>query len=112
MQLFIELFKAKPKWLAMSDNERGEYIARAGASMQQILAEPGVELVGVGSADHAISLDAGYDFYAVWKLPDRQHVEMFENGIENDRWYDYFEQVNASGELADLDTMIQRLMTL
>ena len=74
--------------------------------------ERGGELVGVGSADPGTSHDAGYDFYAVWKLPTREIVQMFEKGIEDDGWYAYFEQVNASGELMEFDALAQRLVQL
>ena len=72
----------------------------------------GAELVGVGTADRDTSHDAGYDFYAVWKLPSREVVELFEKGIEDDDWYAYFEQVNASGELVEFDVLIQRAIEL
>jgi hypothetical protein len=37
---------------------------------------------------------------------------LFEKGIEDDDWYDYFEQVNVSGELDEFDPLIQRLIEL
>jgi hypothetical protein len=111
MQVYIELFRAKPAWQELDEEARAAYFARAGASIQRILEEPGVELLGVGSADPARSHDAGYDYFAVWKLPDRERVELFERGIEDDRWYDYFEQVNAGGELEPLEAVMGRVLT-
>jgi hypothetical protein len=72
--------------------------------MQGVL-ERGAELVAVGSADPGTCHDAGYGFYSLWKLPDREVVQVFEQGIEDDGWYEYFEQVNASGEIMEFDAL-------
>jgi hypothetical protein len=74
--------------------------------------DAGAEFVGVGAADPETRHDAGYDFYAVWKLPNPDVVQMLEKGIEDDDWYAYFDQVNASGELVEFDALIQRLIQL
>jgi len=37
---------------------------------------------------------------------------MFEKGIEDDDWYTYFEQVNASGELMEFDALIRQVIQL
>jgi hypothetical protein len=79
--------------------------------MQGVL-DAGAELVGSGAADPATSHRAGFDFFAVWKLPDTDVVREFEKGIERDNWYDYFEQVNASGELVDFASLAQQVMEL
>lgn len=79
--------------------------------MQTVL-DAGAELVGAGAADPETSRDAGYDFYSIWKFPNRDVVRMFESGIEDDGWYRYFEQINASGELVELDALIQRVIEL
>jgi hypothetical protein len=111
MHIYIELFKAKDAWLQLSAEKRAEYVQQVGSTMQGAL-DAGAELVGVGAGDPDTSHDAGYDFYSVWKLPDRDVVRMFEKGIEDDDWYSYFEQVNASGELVEFDALIQRVTAL
>jgi hypothetical protein len=111
MHLYVELFKAKDAWLALSTDERGAYMQRVGSSLQGVL-DAGAELVGVGAADPRTSHHAGFDFYAVWRLPNADAVQQFENGVEQDDWYTYFEQVNASGELVDYPVMVQRAIEL
>jgi hypothetical protein len=110
MHIYIELFRAKSSWLALTPNQRAEYVRRIAPSLQEMLAEPGVELVGVGRADPATSHAAGYDFYAVWKLPSADHVRRFERGIDDDGWYEYFEQANASGEAVAFEALIGELV--
>ncbi len=111
MHLYIELFKAKESWLALSADERAAYLQKAGGTMQGVL-EAGAEVVGVGAADPETSHDAGYDCFAVWKLPNREVVQAFERGIDDDDWYAYFEQVNASGESGGLEALMGRLIGL
>jgi Family of unknown function (DUF6616) len=111
MHLYIELFKAKDAWLELNPEQRGAYVEQVGSSMQGVL-DAGAELVGSGAADPATSHRAGFDFFAVWKLPDTDVVREFEKGIERDNWYDYFEQVNASGELVDFASLAQQVMEL
>ncbi len=47
MYLHIELWKAQSKWLALSQQERAEYLSKAGQSIQGILNEVGVEFISV-----------------------------------------------------------------
>jgi hypothetical protein len=109
MHMYIELFKARDTWYELSPEERGAYVQRVGASMSGIL-EAGGEIVGVGTADPGTSHHVGFDFYAVWKLPDAEVVQSFEQGIEDDEWYSYFDQVNAAGELTGFDAVAKLLM--
>ena len=109
MHLYIELFKPKDAWLQLSAEDRAQYLQTAGSTMQGAVAA-GAELVGVGAADSETSHDAGYDFYAVWKLPSPDVVELFEKGIEDDDWYSYFEQTNASGELVEFEALVRQVI--
>jgi hypothetical protein len=111
MHLYIELFNAKDAWLELSPEQRGAYVQQVGTSMQGVL-DAGAELVGSGASDPGTSHDAGFDFFAVWKLPNADVVREFEKGIERDRWYDYFEQINTSGELVDFASLAQQVMEL
>ena len=111
MHLYIELFKAKDAWLELSPEQRGAYVQQVGSSMQGVL-DAGAELVGSGATDPGTSHRVGFDFFAVWKLPNADVVREFEAGIERDKWYDYFEQVNASGQLVDFPSLAQQVMEL
>ena len=71
-------------WLELSSEERGAYVRQVGSSMQGVL-DTGAELVGSGAMDPGTSHRAGFDFFAVWKLPNADVVREFEEGIERDR---------------------------
>jgi hypothetical protein len=96
--VFVELWSAKPAWVAMSDEEQAAYIDRIGESIAG-LQDQGVELVHTAIADPETDLDAGYDYIAVLRMPDEETARAFEAQVRADGFYDYFEQINASGEI-------------
>lgn len=59
----------------------------------------GIELVGFADNDDPSGHDAGYDYLAVWTLPDAGAVTAFHSAVEQAGWHSYFHQVNASGEV-------------
>jgi hypothetical protein len=50
MHLYVELWKARPEWLALSVEERQKYFDKVGTEIQK-LTEAGVEVVGFAIND-------------------------------------------------------------
>ncbi len=98
MHLYVELWKARPEWLALSVEERQQYFDKIGAEIQK-LTEAGVEIVGFAINDEETPHRGDYRYLAVWKMPSLEQVEMLERSVEQAGWHEYFEQVNARGEL-------------
>lgn len=98
MFLYLELWKAKEAWRSLSPEDRGAYIEQIGPHIEELLGR-GVELVGIGTNDPGTDQRADYDYWAVWKMPDEELVEAFEAAVREDRFYDYFEQINACGRI-------------
>jgi hypothetical protein len=88
MHLYAELWKAWPKWLALAVGERKQYFDNVGTEIQK-LTDAGVEVVGFAINDEDTPNRGDYRYLAVWKMPS----------LEQSGWYEYFEQVNARGEL-------------
>lgn len=99
MHTFIELWKAKPSWDALSREERAAYMEQVGAGVQQ-LADAGVEAVTWGLVDEDTDRCGDFHFFAIWRMPDKQGVKLLEQAVEEAGWYEYMEQVNVSGEMA------------
>jgi len=55
-----------------------ENVREALAAMQK----GGIEVMGWGSVDPEISHRAGYDFYAVYRLQNKEQVRAFEEAVE------------------------------
>jgi hypothetical protein len=105
MQMFIELWKAKPAWEALGRDERAAYMEQVGAGVEQ-LAKAGVEVVAWGIVDEDTARRIDFDFFGVWKMHDKEGVKLFERTIQEAGWYEYMEQVNASGEMASPQEVI------
>ena len=98
MHLYVELWKARPAWLAMPAEERAAWVAALGPVMSDLV-RAGVELVGFAVTDADAPHDADYPYVAVWRMPTRELVHDFESAVEATGWHRYFEQVNVRGEL-------------
>lgn len=111
MQLYVELWQAQPKWLALSVAERQEYFEKVGSELQK-LTEAGVELVGFAINDEDTPYRGDYRYLAVWKMPSREQVEMLEASVQQAGWHDYFEQINARGELISPPQALEHMANL
>ena len=100
MYLYVELWKARPAWLALSREQRGAWMDNLLAGLQEQL-RSGVEVVGFARSDADTPLSAGYDFLAAWRMPSREAAEGFERFVEVAGWHEYFEQVNARGAVME-----------
>jgi hypothetical protein len=109
MRVFVELWNARPEWLELSREERAAYMQKVREGLAA-MREGGIEVLGWGSVDPETGHKAGYGFYAVYRVQDRDQVKAFEEAVEGAGWYGYFEQINASGELEDPHAVIDRLI--
>jgi hypothetical protein len=95
----------------MEEEERDNYMQQVGAGMGE-LAETGIEVVCWAANDPETSHRCGYEYLAVWKMPDEKSVKLFQESVEQAGWYNYFEQVNAGGAMSTPDEIISRIMKL
>lgn len=111
MYVYVELWKATPKWLALSRQEREDYMGKVGAGMQS-LSQMGIEVVAWGSVDPATYNKVPYDFFAVWNMPAQEAARGFEEAIRQAGWFDYFEQVCVGGVAEKPAAVIARHIAL
>jgi hypothetical protein len=111
MYLYIELWKVKPEWLGLSEKERGDYMSQLGPAIEG-LAKAGVEVVGWGLSDAETPYRGDYRYLAVWKMPNKDLVQQFEETVEQAGWQKYFEQINIRGELLTPEAAIGDMINL
>jgi hypothetical protein len=111
MYLFVECWKARPEWLALNTEARGNYMAELGKGIEALL-KSGVEIVSWSMNDLDTSNRASFDYFAVWKFPTKELATGFENIVQQSGWYNYFEQVNLKGELSSPDRCIGQIIGL
>lgn len=111
MKVFIEFWKAKEAWKQLSKEERGAYVTKTGPVIQDLVAK-GVTIDAWGMNDNTSPYRAKYDFYAVTKLPTQELLDSFQDVIEGAGWYDYFEQINMSGEDLGVEAVIGKMIDM
>lgn len=109
MYLYIELWKFRPAWLELSEGERKSWMDELLAGLQGQF-QSGVEVVGMAANDRDTPHPSGYDFMAVWKMPNKEIAKKFEAYVESSGLHEYYEQVNARGHVMSLDGVVEALL--
>ena len=111
MKIFIEFWKAKNSWFQLSTEERITYTTNMIPVMQD-LASKGVITEAWGENSDKSSYKADYDFYAITKFPNQELLDYFNEVLENANWYNYFEQINVSGDNLGVETVISKMIIM
>jgi len=111
MIYFIEIWNAKPTWLALSQEERGAYMANIGPHIADLVAK-GVKILTWSENDSNTSFRAGFDFFAIWSFPNQEIANDFQKLVEGAGWYNYFEQSNLMGAEDSAENVIGKLVQL
>ena len=103
-------FGTKQAWLDLSKEERQAFFNRVGGEIKKLMSQ-GVEVLGFAVNDEETPFRSDHQYIAVWKMPSAEQVEMLEKSVSRTGWYDYFDQVNARGQLisppAALEDMVK-----
>ncbi|MFI4859385.1 MAG: DUF6616 family protein [Phycisphaerales bacterium JB063] len=108
MHVLVEWWNARPAWAALSAEDRRAYVAQLGPAIEQLMGL-GIEIVAFAQNTDPSPQRAGYDYLAVWTLPDADTVATFHDAVTQAGWHDYFDQVNASGEVQSPDVVLGAL---
>ncbi|MEO1450856.1 MAG: DUF6616 family protein [Bacteroidota bacterium] len=111
MIYFIELWNAKPEWLALSTEERAAYMGQIGPHIQGLI-EKGTQVLTWSANNPATDRRSPYDYFAVWSFPDQTVANEFQALVQAAGWYNYFEQVNAMGQADSAEGIIGKLIQL
>ncbi len=111
MIYFLELWNAKPEWLALNATERQNYMEQLGPHIQNLM-EKGVKILTWSNNNPSTSKKAAYDYFAVWTFPDQATADGFQELVQAAGWYNYFEQVNLMGEEETANGLIGQLIQL
>ncbi len=81
MHLYVELWKPREAWMALSTQERSSYLRQLGPAIGELL-KAGVELIGQSLNDSETPHRADYRYIAVWKMSNEDAVKQFEQVVE------------------------------
>jgi hypothetical protein len=89
MYYHVERWAARPAWLALSLQDRIDFLDRMGPSLQALF-RSGARLVGAVLNDDPVS-SSTVRYVAVWAMPNgREQVRLLEQILERAGWHDYF----------------------
>jgi len=111
MIYIIETWSVKPAWLALSTEERGNYMNQVGAAIQDLVAK-GVKVLTWSNNDASTAKRSNNDYFAIWTFPDQATADGFLQVVEGAGWYNYFEQKNLMGKEATAQEVIGQLVQL
>ncbi len=104
-QLFIELYNYKPSWSQCSADERQIFTGKVAEAVSQ-LKSAGVEVIAYGCNSIQTDRRAPYDFFCVYLVPSSGFQREFERQVAASGWYDYFDQVNVSGDILEYEAAL------
>jgi Family of unknown function (DUF6616) len=98
--IFIELYNFKPAWVEQGEEGRIAF-AKGVTGAVDNLTSMGVEVLGYGMNDTETAHRSPYEFFCVYRVPNKEFQREFEAQVEAAGWYEFFEQINTSGEIVD-----------
>ena len=104
-QVFIELYNYRPAWAKCPESERTDFAKKVVEAVKG-LKSAGVDVVAYGMNSPKTDRRAPYDFFCIYRVPNAEFQREFERQIAASGWYDYFEQVNVSGDAKDFEAML------
>ena len=110
MYLYLELWSARKAWLALSRPEREEFFERVTGAVTDLLAS-GSEPLAFAINDADTDKRAGYEYLALWRMPDRATAVEFERRLNELGWYDLFSQENMRGPEITTEVGVDHMLT-
>jgi hypothetical protein len=105
MFLYVEMWKAKPEWLALPFEARRSFFAE---HLPRLQSDPrlGITLLGIFENPADTPHRQDFDYAAVWQMTDEATVQRFEDQVERAGWHQFFYQRNARGPKMDLSPFL------
>lgn len=109
--LYMQLWKVRTEWLALSEQERLDFVYQIGLVIKDLLGE-GAALVGFCLNDFNTPHRVDYRYTASWKVESEAMVDRIDRAFEEAGWGEYFEFVNARGKLVPPQDLLRHMVKL
>lgn len=86
-------------------------MAQIGPVMEDLISK-GVVIDAWGTNQDTTEHKADFDFYAVTKFPTEELLLSFQDIVEGAKWYEYFTQINVSGDNLGAEAVIGKIIEL
>jgi hypothetical protein len=111
MYLYVEMWNAKPSWLALSLHERKQFmekVAEAAAGLKPL----GAEMLGAWINEGDVDRRSDQTYFTVFKFPSKEAVKAFEAIVRASGWYELFDQRNSSGPADTFGNVMAHALSL
>jgi hypothetical protein len=100
--MLVEIWQPNAKWHALTEAEKREFLDGIGDAANAARAG-GMEIVGWGALDGAVSNPVPQGFCGVFFVDTREEVHAVDAAIREAGWYEYFDHANVAAELHGRD---------
>ena len=111
MPYYVEQWRPRPKWLALTPEDRGKFLFDLSPTIQSLI-EAGVELVGYMVSDAKPGQGSEFSFLRIWKLQDKDSMQRIEEAMGTAGWREFFESGRWQGEILTPQVAIPHLVGL
>ena len=112
MYLYVEMWNAKPAWLALDKGAREAFMGKVDTFLKTVEDPENCTVYATCINDGDIAPRENYNYLVVWKLKDKSYVKPIADGTAKVGWYEYFDQVNVGGESLSSDDLVGSLIAL
>lgn len=109
MQYYVEEWKPRAKWFALTAEDRGKFFFDLTPTMQTLF-DAGVELVGY-VVNRQTSSAARLSFLRIWKMSEESLAQRVEDALASTTWHEFFEPGTARGEVLTPQVAIPHLIS-
>lgn len=111
MHLYIDLWKARPSWVALSEAQRREILLRLGRHIDDVV-DDGAGRPRFFLSHDAFGLNELHRYQILWEGAGSRHIEGMQRAFEEVQWSRYFERLGTAGESVDQADLFEELSTL
>ncbi|TDC13427.1 hypothetical protein E1265_28035 [Streptomyces sp. 8K308] len=111
MHIVVEIWTPKPAFLDTPPDIREQIVGSVQEGVSQ-MAAVGITTLGWGRIAPTEDHPSGHDWFAVWQIPTAELVDTFFAGITESGWYEWFDQINVSGQLETVEDVLKSHLSL
>jgi hypothetical protein len=111
MYYYIEQWRPRPKWLALTPEDRGKFLFDLSPTIQGLI-DAGIELVGYMISDPKAGQGNEFSFLRIWKLQEKDSMRRIEEALGGAGWHEFFEPGRWRGEILTSQLAIPHLVGL
>ncbi|HZX78227.1 MAG TPA: DUF6616 family protein [Lysobacter sp.] len=104
----VELYSPNAVWKALPREQRIRFLNRVAEGVAK-LPSGEVEVLALTDTDGTIDSAAAHRFMGIWRFPEPATRDILLSAIRASGWYEYFEHVNASGQVGGFSNHLDAL---